>query len=87
MSDLPSQLRDLFNSPERIKIFEVVSSFENLFTIKDVVNQLQTKGLNIRITTVQTILKALSYRGYLKQFELKIGNSRGRSTIHYQRYE
>lgn len=84
MNDLPLKLRDIINSSEKVKMYEIVSSLENTFTTKDVCKLLQKDGVNVRITMVQTILKALTYRGYLKQFDFKIGNTRGRSTIHYQ---
>ncbi len=64
------------SSPERLEIFGVVSSLEDTFTIKDVYYRLHQQGFKVRITTVQTLLKGLSNRGYLKHFDLKLGSSR-----------
>lgn len=78
-------IQDLINTPERLRIFEAITSQDKLtFTSKDVQYQLRQGGVNIRITTVQNLLRGLCYRGYLEQFSVKTSTTRGRSTLHFK---
>ena len=88
----PNHLRmksidDLINSPQRIKIFQLILLHQDTFTIKDVQIQLIKSGTEITTTTIQNLLRALCYRGYLEQFSVKMTPTRGRSTIHFKKSE
>jgi Fe2+ or Zn2+ uptake regulation protein len=85
MNELPEKIQDLVSTPGRLKIVEAMASLEDTFTIQDVYTQLQRQGSYIRIASVQTLLRGLCYRGYLEQFAIKKGTSRGRSTIHFKK--
>ena len=78
---------DLVKTPDRQKIFQSLSLFENTFTSKDVQIHLQEQGTNIKIITVQNLLRALCYRGYLERFPIKSNTTRGRSTLHFKRIQ
>lgn len=85
MNELPPKIQDLVTTPGRLKIVEAMASLENTFTIQDVCSQLERQGSYIRVASVQTLLRGLCYRGYLEQFAIKKGTSRGRSTIHFKK--
>lgn len=85
MSELPSRVQELISTPTREEIFKMINSQQDGFTFLDVYTALKNKGINVSITSVQNLLKALSYRGYLKEYNLKKTKTPGRSTIHYKR--
>jgi Fe2+ or Zn2+ uptake regulation protein len=78
-------IQDLINTPERLRIFKAVTEQDTTFTSTDVQFHLQKDGTNIRITTIQNLLRGLCYRGYLEQFSIKTTTTRGRSTIHFKK--
>jgi len=63
----------------------MVSSLKDGFTFLDVFTALERQGVNVSITSVQNFLKALCYRGYLKEYNIKETKTPGRSTIHYKK--
>jgi Fe2+ or Zn2+ uptake regulation protein len=85
MSELPSRIRELISTPTREEIFKMINSQQDGFTFLDVYTALKNKGINVSITSVQNLLKALSYRGYFKEYTLKKTKTPGRSTIHYKK--
>jgi len=85
MSEHPFQIRDLISTPTREEIFKMVSSLKDGFTFLDVYTALEKEKVNVSITSVQNFLKALSYRGYLKEYTIKETKTPGRSTIHYKK--
>lgn len=85
MTEVPRKLQDLIATNGRIEIFEAVASLGNTFTIQDVCSHLQANGSYVRVASVQTLLRALYYRGYLEQFAIKKDSRRGRSTIHFRK--
>jgi Fe2+ or Zn2+ uptake regulation protein len=87
MKLLPAKILEFVNSPERVQIFDILNSLEDGFTIKDVHNDLELAGSRITLPTIQNFLTGLSNRGYLKQSTVKLGHTRGRSTIHFTRNE
>lgn len=85
MTEVPRKLQDLIATTGRIEIFEAVASLGNTFTIQDVCSHLQANGSYVRVASVQTLLRALYYRGYLEQIAIKKDSNRGRSTIHFRK--
>lgn len=85
MNELPPRVRELISTPTREDIFKIIASQQDGFTFQDVFSALKNKGVNVSITSVQNLLKALSYRGYLKDYPLKKTKTAGRSTIHYKK--
>ncbi|MEQ9591209.1 MAG: transcriptional repressor [Cyclobacteriaceae bacterium] len=86
MSDLPQRVQELISTPTREQLFKIVSTQEAGFTFSDVYKATQENDLEVSVTSVQNFLRALCYRGYLKERNIKETKSRGRSTIHYQRH-
>ncbi|MEQ8361238.1 MAG: transcriptional repressor [Cyclobacteriaceae bacterium] len=85
MSELPPRVQELISTTTREEIFKMIDSQLDGFTFHDVYTALKNKGVNVSITSVQNLLKALSYRGYLKEYALKKTKTPGRSTIHYKK--
>lgn len=80
-------MTDLINTKERIKIFLAIASREEDFTARDIQAQLKQEGSECRINIIQMLLRALCYRGYLQQYDVKLSPTRGRSTIHFRRLQ
>lgn len=82
---METRIQDLINTDERKKIFQAMLTLHSDFTSKELQHALLNEGLNIRITTVQNLLRGLCYRGYLIQSNIKLGTTRGRSTLHFKK--
>jgi len=87
MSELPPRVQELISTPTREEIFKMIASQQDGFTFHDVYTALESEGISVSITSVQNLLKALSYRGYLKEYTLKKTKTPGRSTIHYKKQQ
>lgn len=87
MSDLPPRIKELISTPTRAEIFKTITHQKDGFTFLDVFTTLEKKQVNVSITSVQNFLKALSYRGYLREYTLKETKTPGRSTIHYKKLQ
>jgi len=87
MSDIPLRIKELISTPTREEIFKMIANQKDGFTFLDVYQALERNKVNVSITSVQNLLKALSYRGYLKEYTLKESKTPGRSTIHYKRHQ
>lgn len=85
MNDLPPRIRELISTPTRKEIFKSITRQKDGFTFLDVFTTLEKKQVNVSITSVQNFLKALSYRGYLREYTLKETKTPGRSTIHFKK--
>ena len=85
MSDLKPWIKDLISTPQREKIFKIISHQKDGFTFHDVYTSVEKDKITASITSVQNFLKALSYRGFLKEYPLKENKTPGRSTIHYKK--
>jgi hypothetical protein len=83
----PSNLRDLFSSDVRIRIFETVCLQHETFCAQDIVDELAKNGLIVRRTAVQNFLHILHIRNYLTGFEYRLTHRRGRLGMRYQRRE
>jgi len=85
MSELPPRIQELISTPTRQQIFDVIVTQKDGFTFSDVFTALEAKKVDVSITSVQNFLKALCYRRFLKEYNLKESKTPGRSTIHYKR--
>ncbi len=85
MTEHPFRIKDLISTPAREEIFKMVSNQRDGFTFHDIFTALEKKKVNVSMTSVQNFLKALSYRGYLKEYTLKETKTAGRSTIHFKK--
>lgn len=87
MSELPPGVQELISTPTREKIFKMIASQPDGFTLQVIHTALINQKVDISLASVQNILKSLSYRGYLKVYTLKETKTRGRSTVHYKKAE
>ncbi|MGE0589407.1 MAG: transcriptional repressor [Cyclobacteriaceae bacterium] len=85
MSELPPSIQELISTPIRKEIFKMVNLQKDGFTFHELYSSLEKKNINVSVTSVQNFLKALHYRGYLKEYALKENKTPGRSTIHYKK--
>ncbi len=85
MSGLPREIKELISTPIRKEIFKAINGQKDGFTRFQLFREIERKRLNVSITSIQNLLKSLSYRGYLEEYTLKETKSAGRSTIHYRR--
>ena len=85
MNKYPPRVQELISTPTREEIFKIITTQQDGFTFHDVYTALKNENIEVSITSVQNLLKALSYRGYLKEYTLKKTKTPGRSTIHYKK--
>lgn len=85
MSNLPLRIQELISTPTRKEIFKTIKLQKDGFSFQDLYSALEEKKVNVSITSVQNMLKALYYRGYLKEIAIKDNKKRGRSIIHYKK--
>jgi c-di-GMP-related signal transduction protein len=85
MEKIPANLTDIFSSEKRI--FEVVSKTESPFTPKQILLELENQKTPVPTSMLLTCLKALHYRGYLKEVnDVNLKKpGRGRPEIRYTR--
>lgn len=85
MSELLPQIKELLSTPTREEMFKLISSLEDGFTFTDAQNALKKEQIIVSTTLLQTFIKSLSHRGYLKEYKVKETEGRGRTTIHYRK--
>lgn len=73
LEQVPEKVRDLITSDEKLKVFELISFNTGTFTAKDIHKKLQEHGFDVKLSTIQVLLRGLCYRQYLQQFEYKLG--------------
>ena len=85
MSDVPPKIQELISTPTRKEIFDTIVNQKDGFTFFDVLRTLENNNINVSLTSVQNLVKALSFRGYLEEYTLKDSKTAGRSTIHFKK--
>jgi len=78
-------INDLLNTSERRKLFEIILHSDREFTSRELQQALQQQGMGLTITSIQTFLNGLTYRGYLSLTPVKTSKERGRATFYFRR--
>ena len=85
MNKLSPSIQELISTPVRKEIFNTVNLLKGDFTFIQLYQALEKRQVTVSVTSVQNLLKALNYRGYLREYTIKENKSPGRSTIYYRK--
>ena len=86
MNTIQKKIRARLTTPGREKIFESIISFEGPFCLDDLLDKLKIQGIIVkRNGMANELLRALCYRGFLRESKISQRNKRrGRPVVYYQ---
>jgi len=81
MKSYPKNIEDLLQSDLRKKIFKEITLQSGRFSIMDLSVVLNEKGIKVSRNTLQQFLQSLLIRGFLRTYNQRDTQGRGRSRL------
>lgn len=84
MNAYPKNIEDLLQSDLRRQIFDTIASHAGRFSIINICEELERRGVKASRNMVQQFLQALLIRGYINAHKHKEKGKAGRSDLQFE---